>query len=167
MTKLYWHLALTAVIAFGGVILTLLLARFGAYGDLMFVILFAGTVGAVVNNYYRLARLSAAENGVLAQLDNKVITLQIYVSMLIAGILGFVMYGLCVSGLLEGVLFPKFTNANLPYEGMQRLLTSLTPKENIDTAKAILWAFIAGFSERLIPNILDRMVARAEVLESK
>jgi len=167
MTKLYWHLALTGVILFGGLVTVLLAARFGQYSDVVIVVFLAGAVGAVVNNYYRLAKLSAADKAAAAQVDGKVLALQIYVSPLIAGILAFVMYGLCLSGLLAGALFPQFTNTELPYKGLSDLLTTLAPKTNIDTAKAILWAFIAGFSERLIPNVLDRLVAKAEALKGE
>ena len=166
MSRLYWHLALAAIISFGGVAGALLAAKFGGYSDVMMIIFFAGSVGAVVNNYFRLAKLSAAEQPVTYKLDNNVIVLQMYVSLLIAGILGFVMYGLCLSGLVEGALFPKFANTDLPYDGVQSFLEKLAPKQNIDTAKAILWAFIAGFSERLIPNIIDRLVSQAEALKT-
>lgn len=167
MTKLYWHLALTGVITFGGLATAMLAARFGRYSDVVIVVFLAGAVGAVVNNYYRLAKLSAADKAAAAQVDGKVLALQMYVSPLIAGILAFVLYGLCLSGLLAGALFPKFTNTDLPYKDFSSLLTTLAPEKNIDTAKAILWAFIAGFSERLIPNVLDRLVAKAEALKGE
>gem|GEM_PF-5180699 len=35
------------------------------------------------------------------------------------------------------------------------------PATHADVAKAILWAFIAGFSEGLVPNVIDRIVKRA------
>ena len=87
MTKLYWHLALTGIIAFGSLATALLAARFGMYSDVVIVVFLAGAVGAVVNNYYRLAKLSAADKAAAAQVDGKVLALQMYVSPLIAGIL--------------------------------------------------------------------------------
>ena len=76
--------------------------------------------------------------------------------------LAFVMYGLCLSGLLQGALFPKFTQTGTAYTGVGTFLNTIGPETNLDTAKALIWAFIAGFSERFIPNILDRLVAQAE-----
>jgi hypothetical protein len=162
MTKLYGHLAVTAILAFGGLAAVLMGARFGARIDVMTVIFFAGSTGAVVNNYFRLAKISTNPSALGPALDNKVVIIQFYVSLLIAGILGFVMYGLCVSGLLQGALFPKFTQTGAAYTSVTSFLDTLAPETNLDTAKALIWAFIAGFSERLIPNILDRLVAQAE-----
>jgi hypothetical protein len=38
----------------------------------------------------------------------------------------------------------------------------IVPEKTLDAAKALLWAFIAGFSEKLIPNILDKLAQQAE-----
>ena len=84
--------------------------------------------------------------------------------MLVAGVLGFVIYGLFLSGLLQGDLFPKFKSADAEFTRISVLLETVTPNQNVDTAKAIVWAFIAGFSERLVPNVLDRLVNQASAL---
>jgi hypothetical protein len=164
LTKLYWHLALSGLIAFGGCAAALFAARYGAAVDLFLLVFCAGSVGAVINNYYRLAKLSAADKVAIDSLDGTVFTMQIYVSVLIAGVLGFVMYGLFLSGLLQGDLFPKFSSTQDPFKDVFTFLDTVEPAQNIDTAKAIVWAFIAGFSERLVPNVLDRLVDQASAL---
>ena len=167
MTPLYWHLALTAIFAFGGFATALIAARFGLYSDVMLLVFSAGSVGAVINNYYRLAKLSAADNATAAELDSKVLVAQMYVSILVSGILAFIIYGLCLSGLLAGSLFPVFNGTLNTYMDVSTFLHDLAPKQNIDTAKVLMWAFIAGFSERLIPNVIDRLINEAEALRVK
>ena len=164
LTKLYWHLAISAVIAFGGCAAAVFAARMGAYSDLLLLVFCAGSVGAVINNYYRLAKLSAEDKVTLEALDGTVFTMQIYVSVLISGVLGFVMYGLFLSGLLQGDLFPKFKSTDANFTDIFVLLETVSPNQNVDTAKAIVWAFIAGFCERLVPNVLDRLVNQASAL---
>lgn len=164
LTKLYWHLAVSGILAFGSCTVAMFAARMGAYSDIMLLVFCAGSVGAVINNYYRLAKLSEVDKVVLEALDGAVFTMQIYVSVLISGVLALVMYGLFLSGLLQGDLFPKFKNTALEFESVFRLLRIVVPNQNIDTAKAIVWAFIAGFSERLVPNVLDRLINQAEAL---
>lgn len=158
MTRLYWHLLIGAVIAFGGLAAVLLMARFGLYGEVMTLIFCSGAVGGVVNNYFRLAKLSEADAG--AKASEPLMITQMYVSMVIAGILAFVVYGLFLSGLIQGSLFPQFENTSAPYAGLGEMILGLAPKTNLDAAKAILWGFIAGFSERFVPNIIDSVIVR-------
>lgn len=164
LTKLYWHLAVSGLITFGCGAAVLVAARFGAYSDLFLLVFCAGAVGAVINNYYRLAKLSEADKAAIEVLDGTVFTMQIYVSVLISGALGLVMYALFLSGLLQGSLFPKFKSLDLDFKNIFVLLETVSPNQNVDTAKAIVWAFIAGFSERLVPNVLDRLVNQAVAL---
>jgi len=161
MTRLYWHLMAGAVIAFGGLAGMLFAARFGMYSDVVTLIFLAGAVGAVVNNYYRLAKLSESESAFQAASQSKMVIIQMYVSILIAGILALVAYGLFLSGLIGGSLFPTFVGAEGPYKDVSSMLVNLGPKTDIDAAKSILWAFIAGFSERFVPNIIDALIAKA------
>ena len=169
MTKLYWHLAIAGLISFGALTISIVLAitNMYVYKNIMPVVFFAAAVGSVVNNYYRLAKLSEADKATAAQIRGSVLTLQIYVSMLIAGIFGLVMYGLCLTQLLAGELFPKFSGVSTAYSGMGAFLTEVTPATNLDIGKMLIWAFVAGFSERLIPNVLDRLASQAEALRGK
>jgi len=164
LKRLYNHLVVNLVIAFGGEASMLLLGRIGR-GNVAAVIFFAGAVGATLNTYYRLSKLAAipASELNLDPIDEKLMSLQMYVSTLVGGILAILMYGLCFSGLVEGALFPKFKSAaeQAEYENLQVFLGQLRPATTVDAAKAVIWSFISGFSERLIPNLLDRFVARA------
>jgi hypothetical protein len=166
MTKLYWHLAVAGLLAFGSLTFAVLLAitKVFEYSNVMPLVLCSGAVGAVVNNYYRLSKLSEADKLAVAGLQSSVLTMQIYVSLLIAAILGLVLYGLCMTGLLAGQLFPQFTGTEKPYGGMLGFLSDVVPATNLDTGKVLIWSFIAGFSERMIPNVLDRLASQAEAL---
>ena len=161
MTRLYWHLLFSACIAFGGLAVLLLMARFGMYSDVMTLIFLSGAVGAVVNNYYRLAKLTESNAPPMEDAQARLVIIQMYVSLLIAGILAFVAYGLFLSGLIQGSLFPAFEKTQENYQDVTTMLLGLGPKTNIDAAKSILWAFIAGFSERFVPNIIDALIAKA------
>jgi hypothetical protein len=161
MTRLYWHLLCGATLAFGGLALLLGLARFQAGVDIVTLIFFAGAVGAVVNNYYRLAGLAAKPGEVENPEQARLVIIQMYVSLLIGAILAFVAYGIFLGGLIRGSLFPDFDRTDLAYKDLSNLLFTVGPKANIDAAKALLWAFISGFSERLVPNMIDRLIAKS------
>ena len=162
MERQYLHLAATAFIAFGGLTSVLLLASYEQYSNILTAVFFAGSAGAVVNNYFRLSRIASQPESSAAELQRGAVTLQIYVSLFLSGMLGFVAYGLFLSGLLQGELFPKFSNISVRYVSLEQMLNGMAPEKNIDAAKALFWAFVAGFSERFIPNILDAIVIKAE-----
>lgn len=165
LVALYWHLSVTGFLAFAGFAAALLIARMGGFSDLLLLVLMAGSTGAVINNYYRLAKLSTVDQAVFDQADHHVFTMQIYVSLLVSAVLGIIMYGLCLSGLIAGDLFPAFKGEQADYTNVTELMRNVSPAGNIDAAKAVVWTFIAGFSEKLIPNMIDRMADKAAARE--
>jgi len=83
----------------------------------------------------------------------------ILVRMLIGAIGAVIFYLLLVSGLIGGNIFPggngKFVSTFLMGE-----ITYHLP--SIDFAKLLVWSFIAGFSERLLPDQLSRLDTAAQ-----
>jgi hypothetical protein len=70
-----------------------------------------------------------------------------------------------VGGILKGSIFPEF--ALVSDVGAQGLsffhFTWYTlPKNSEEYGKLFLWAFIAGFAERLVPDSLDRLASKLE-----
>jgi hypothetical protein len=125
MHRQYVNLALTALVAFGGLVAALLVAKLGYFSNVFLTaIFFSGSVGAVVNNYFRLSKISANPAPVATELLQPAVSIQIWVSLFLSGILGFVAYGLFLSGLLQGELFPKFNNIEGAYASFGNLLNS-------------------------------------------
>jgi hypothetical protein len=71
---------------------------------------------------------------------------------------------LFLSGLLQGHLFPEFnivvfddppTIQNLTYFFMKTY-----PKGPLDFAKFAFWSFVAGFSERFVPQIIGKIAPK-------
>lgn len=69
------------------------------------------------------------------------------------GMIGAVVFYLILkSGIVAGTIFPEL--AKLPKPTMTVLI-------DIDIAKVLVWSFIAGFSERLVPDTLTRVEGKA------
>lgn len=167
MKRLYIHLLHGAMLSFGGFAACLASARFGTYSDIMILVFLAGCIGAVVNNYFRLGKM--VENRAIPEGDaqERLAIVQMYASMCIAGILAFASYGLFLGGLVGGDLFPKFEHEEKIYQGLTSLLFDFGPKTNLDAVKCVIWGFVAGFSERFVPNFIDNLIVKSNAKEGR
>ena len=80
---------------------------------------------------------------------------------LVGAIGAVVLYMIFASGLVKGDLFPAFEMAPLDQkrDAFQNFIANWQPAGPIDYAKALVWSFIAGFSERFVPDLLDRFAS--------
>jgi len=93
------------------------------------------------------------------------VTIQIYVSPFIGGVFATVLYGIFIGGLIQGSLFPEFSADKQAFKGFKEFAINAVPNSNADMAKAIVWAFIAGFSEGFVPNFISKLTKEAEADE--
>jgi hypothetical protein len=80
---------------------------------------------------------------------------------LVGAIGAVVLYMVFASGLIKGDLFPGFGLSHIDpmRDDFQNFVANWQPSEPIDYAKALVWSFIAGFSERFVPDLLDRFAS--------
>jgi hypothetical protein len=81
-----------------------------------------------------------------------------FVPALVGMIGAIVLYLIFAGGLLKGDLFPEFHCSVFDGCGdFHGFVTNWSPNGPAASAKAIVWGFIAGFSERFVPDILNRL----------
>ncbi|UTW10255.1 hypothetical protein [Marinobacterium rhizophilum] len=83
---------------------------------------------------------------------------------LVGAISSTILYVVFASEIVVGPFFPGFS-CKLG-EGncieFQQFLTSWSPTDAQNHAKAIVWGFVAGFSERFVPDILNKVSRDSE-----
>jgi hypothetical protein len=119
-------------------------------------VVLAGFIGALVSLQRRLKELPMGDLRLVA--ESKFFFLLAPFS---GGLLASVLYLLFLAGLLAGELFPTFvSDSELNHKnGFFQLLhmQSGNPK---DYAKLLFWSFVAGFSEKLVVDIIGRFENR-------
>jgi len=118
-----------------------------------------GIIGGFVSIQQRLWKIEDEELALLSESWATIMVIPIY-----GGIFALVLYMLFLSGLLEGNLFPDFgiPEFNNPptTENLRDLFTKAYPKTASDFAKFAVWSFVAGFSERFVPQIIGKMTSK-------
>jgi hypothetical protein len=81
---------------------------------------------------------------------------------LIGAIAAVTLYLIFAAGLVTGTMFPEFhlSPLNPRADDFDNFVQNWQPVLPTDYAKAIVWGFIAGFSERFVPDILNRLSSK-------
>ena len=128
----------------------------------------AGVLGALLSSLNRIYSFEYTKENkfYLDKLKDDRLYLFFYslVPSLVGAISAAVIYMGFSAGLLQGALFPVFSCSI--GEGncgdFKDFVKSWSPHDGVDYAKAIFWGVVAGFSERFVPNILDKSAAKAQ-----
>ena len=64
--------------------------------------------------------------------------------------------------MISGESFPKFSGTDLIYRDMATWALDVDPETNADMAKILLWSFVAGYSEKLVPSMVSKIFVMKE-----
>jgi hypothetical protein len=135
---------------------------FGSESIFLFVI-GAGVVGALFSSLLRLYNyedLPKALTDTKFALTNLYLIIYALVPLVIGAIAATALYLAFMSGLLKGDLFPMFVchdGAEAACKSLEGFAQRFAPSGPEDYAKALVWGFLSGFSERLVPDLLQNI----------
>jgi hypothetical protein len=114
-----------------------------------------GLVGGFVSIEQRLKDVNDEELDLLSRSWYQILLIPVY-----GGIFALVLYVAFLGGIIEGALFPRLTIPGFgtppSTQDLTNLFISTYPTTGVDVAKLIFWSFVAGFSERLVPQIISK-----------
>ena len=120
-----------------------------------------GLIGGFVSIQQRLKRIPDEELELLSRSWFQILLIPIY-----GGVFALVLYLAFLGNIIEGAMFPRFSLPEFSVppstQDMKNLFTSTYPTAGVDLAKLIFWSFVAGFSERLVPQIISKTSSSRE-----
>ena len=122
----------------------------GAQAALLCSVIFFGCLGAYVSIQRRLQNTSDGGDPVIGILLLQEFYLVQRYPLIAGGVFAVVLYLIVAAGFMQGTLFPTLNDHGLP-------------SNVVNWAKLLIWSFIAGFAERLVPDTLDRLVNQAKL----
>jgi hypothetical protein len=121
----------------------------------------AGLIGGFVSIQQRLPAIQLAEIRELSRSWLSILLIPVN-----GGVFALVLMLMFIAGLLEGALFPKYTAVPIDHgdllNSFANWLAYTFPEQGRDLAKLFFWSFVAGFSERFVPQIIRRTAERSD-----
>jgi hypothetical protein len=115
-----------------------------------------GIIGGFVSIQQRLRRIEDQELEYLAESWAAILMIPVF-----GAIFSLVLYLLFLSRIIEGPLFPILVIPEFPKvpttADLRRFFAETYPRSGQDFAKLAFWSFVAGFSERFVPQIIGRV----------
>lgn len=117
---------------------------------LVLLVFIAGLLGGFVSIQQRLPNIELEELKVLSNSWFSIALIPIN-----GGIFALALMLMFIGNIIDGSLFPQYAQKEIGgTEDFLKWLTEGYPKTNVDIAKLLVWSFVAGFSERFVPQII-------------
>ena len=138
---------------------------------LLLLVLLAGMLGAFFSALTRLYKIEQLADAVISPTVSELGAFYLLIFSLVAPLVGaiaaVVIYISFAGEFLQGGLFPTI-RCKGECGSFVDVVANYIPNEPKDYAKALVWGFIAGFSERLVPDTLQTFATqRGQTTDAK
>lgn len=136
----------------------------------------SGISGAVVSTIKRLYQFDSRHEPLLTWCNLEQGRVSLYVAPFLGAIFAMIMVLIMQSEILKGDIFPLFRQAGSNTDASTctsraRLMFGGGCMDDMQIAKVAIWCFLSGWSERLVPDVLDKLTTysskKMEWIESR
>lgn len=121
----------------------------------------AGAFGAFFSAQQRIQGQDQGSSALVNLFGGKSIALSMMLAPVVGALSGMLLGMVFCGGLLQGALFPKV--GSTAKDGVDLFASvTLAAKNCTELGKLIVWVFLAGYAERLVPDTLDRLMSQSE-----
>jgi hypothetical protein len=126
-------------------------------------IFYLGVVGGYISALRRIQALELDGDPLVSIYRIEASAYALWLSPLLGGTFAIILSLLFIGGVLSGKFFPSFEPVGTGINSLHAFLWAFHPKDYSDYALLLVWSFVAGFAERLVPDTLDKMIAEQKV----
>lgn len=135
----------------------------------LIVVGFAGCLGGFVSMQQRIGQVPSDGDPLPGILQLNIARTTLYLAPASGTIFAVLLYFIFVAGLLKGSIFPTIDDPltfHWHVNGNKPVTVGVPEYDGKEYALLIVWSFIAGFAERFVPDILNRLIARADTAQT-
>jgi hypothetical protein len=129
----------------------------------LLVIIFAGALGGFLSVQQRIQSAPTDGDAIQRMLALESGGFGVYISPILGAIFAILFYLLIIAGYMPQTdLLPTISTTPPPLGSftLEEFLRACGPATSKDYAKLIVWSFLVGFAERLVPDALKRLSAQ-------
>lgn len=152
-------------VAVVSIVTTALLLSGSGHSSLLLLIVLSGALGSFFSALLRLYSFEELPKGFVESGIGRQMLYSVMYSLIppiVGSIAAAVLYVCFASEIIKSDLFPKFECRIQTCKTFADFVFEFGPGSPDQFAKALFWGFVAGFSERLVPDLLQRMSERVQ-----
>jgi hypothetical protein len=132
------------------------------FAAMLACVVYWGIVGGFVSSQRRMESIPNDGDPLISVFGLDSADYYLWLSPLLGAIFAIVLSFMFIGGVLKGSVFPAFYTPHVGKEGLENFWFAweTVPTTAEEYGKLFVWAFLAGFAERLVPDSLDRLASK-------
>lgn len=139
-----------------------LIVRFASRDPTLLIVILIGGCGGIVSICIRISKLEPGPDLAGACLSLRWDFASLIAKPVLGATFAVTLYLLFIAGMVKGSLFPVLAfDGDSTATGFREFFSARVCATFTEYSKLLVWCFLAGFAERFVPDILNRLAAKS------